>query len=84
VFSTLDAGLAWAAEHQVNGMLAEYPHGGAYDVAVSEGRFTPSKAHHGTAQHVSNGYFTAAYGPSPAPQSAALRWYIPTEATLAG
>ncbi|WP_455769107.1 DUF7710 domain-containing protein [Micromonospora chersina] len=25
---------------------------GAYDVAVSEGRFTPSKAHHGTGDHV--------------------------------
>jgi hypothetical protein len=52
VFDTLDDGLAWAAEHQVTGILAEYPHGGAYDTAISEGRFTPSKAHHGTADHV--------------------------------
>ncbi len=52
VFDTLDAGLAWAAEHQVTGILADYPHGGAFDVAVSESRFTPSKAHHGTAEHV--------------------------------
>jgi hypothetical protein len=52
VFDNQDAGLAWAARHQVTGILAEYPHGGAYDVAVSEGRFTPSKAHHGTADHV--------------------------------
>ncbi len=52
VFDTLEAGLAWAAEHHVTGILAEYPHGGAYDVAVNEGRFTPSKAHHGTADHV--------------------------------
>jgi len=52
VFETLDAGLAWAAEHEVSGILAEYPFGGAYDVAVSEGRFTPSKEHHGTADHV--------------------------------
>ena len=57
VFDTLDAGLAWAAERQVTGILAEYADGGAYDVAVSEGRFTPSKAHHGTADHV------AAFGP---------------------
>ncbi|NLU81088.1 hypothetical protein HCA58_22625 [Micromonospora sp. HNM0581] len=57
VFDTLDAGLAWAAEHQVTGILAEYANGGAYDAAVSEGRFTPSKAHHGTADHV------AAFGP---------------------
>ncbi|MEV4298744.1 DUF7710 domain-containing protein [Microbispora rosea] len=52
VFDTRDAGLAWAAEHEVSGILAEYPYGGAYDVAVSEGRFTPSKGHHGTADHV--------------------------------
>ncbi|MEH1017848.1 hypothetical protein V6U90_32900, partial [Micromonospora sp. CPCC 206060] len=57
VFDTLDAGLAWAAEREVTGILAEYACGGAYDVAVSAGRFTPSKAHHGTADHV------AAFGP---------------------
>ena len=57
VFDTLDAGLAWAAEHQLTGILAEYANGGAYDVAVREGRFTPSKTHHGTADHV------AAFGP---------------------
>ncbi len=52
VFTTLKAGLAWAAEHQVTGILAEYADGGAYDIAVSEGRFTPSKAHHGTPDHI--------------------------------
>ena len=52
VFDAPDAGLAWAAEHQVTGILAEYPHGGTYDVAVREGRFTPSKPHHGTPEHV--------------------------------
>lgn len=52
VFETDDAGLAWAAEHSVTGILAEYPYGGAYDTAVSEGRFTPSKPHHGTTNHV--------------------------------
>ncbi|MEU8184613.1 hypothetical protein AB0B85_21460 [Micromonospora sp. NPDC049044] len=52
VFDTLDAGLAWAVERRVTGILAEYAIGGAYDVAVSEGRFTPSKAHHGTSDHV--------------------------------
>jgi hypothetical protein len=57
VFDTLDAGLVWAAQRQVTGTLAEYAHGGAYDVAVDEGRFTPTKAHHGTADHV------AAFGP---------------------
>ncbi|WP_326550977.1 DUF7710 domain-containing protein [Micromonospora sp. NBC_01813] len=48
VFDTLDAALAWAAEHQVTGILTEY----AYDAAISEGRFTPSRGHHGTADHV--------------------------------
>ncbi|WP_435209168.1 DUF7710 domain-containing protein [Micromonospora sp. bgisy143] len=57
VFDSLETGLGWAAEHQVTGVLAEYALGGAYDVAVSEGRFTPSKPHHGTAQHV------VAFGP---------------------
>ncbi|MFI7080446.1 hypothetical protein ACIBO1_24385 [Micromonospora sp. NPDC049903] len=52
VFDTREAGLAWAAAHHVTGTLAEYPHGGSYDVAVTEGRFTPSRAHHGTADHV--------------------------------
>ncbi|WP_441005698.1 DUF7710 domain-containing protein [Micromonospora salmantinae] len=52
VFDNLDAGLAWAAERQVSGILAEYAIGGAYDAAVSEGRFTPSKAHHGASGHV--------------------------------
>ncbi|MFG1842844.1 hypothetical protein ACGFH8_30960 [Micromonospora sp. NPDC049175] len=52
VSATLDVGLAWAAERHVTGILAEYAIGGAYDVAVSEGRFTPSKAHHGTSDHV--------------------------------
>ncbi|GAB3143164.1 hypothetical protein GCM10027290_19090 [Micromonospora sonneratiae] len=57
VFNTQNAGLTWAAEHQVTGLLAEYATGGAYDIAISEGRFTPSKTHHGTTDHV------AAFGP---------------------
>lgn len=57
VFETAQAGLDWAAEHRVTGILTEYRFGGAYDAAVSEGRFTPSKAHHGTAEHV------AGFGP---------------------
>lgn len=52
VFETEEAGRAWAAEHRVTGILAEYPYGGAYDSAVSEGRRTSSKPHHGTANHV--------------------------------
>jgi hypothetical protein len=52
VFATSEAGLLWAAEHRVTGILAEYSIGGAYDVAVSEGRFTPTRPHHGTPNHV--------------------------------
>jgi hypothetical protein len=51
-FTTREAGLAWAAEHRVTGILTEYPIGGAYDVAVTEGRFTPTRPHHGTPDHV--------------------------------
>jgi len=54
VFDTSDAGLAWAAEHKLTGILAEYATGGAYDVALSEGRFRPEKPHHGTAGHIAN------------------------------
>jgi mutator protein MutT len=52
VFETSDAALAWAAENRVTGILTEYLFGGAYDAAVRQGRFRPSKPHHGTAEHV--------------------------------
>lgn len=52
VFETADDGLAWAAEHRVTGILTEYQYGGTYDAAVRQGRFRPSKPHHGTAEHV--------------------------------
>ncbi|WP_285550657.1 DUF7710 domain-containing protein [Actinoplanes regularis] len=57
VFTTMAAGLDWAAEHRVTGILTEYAIGGAYDLAIEEGRFRPSKAHHGTPHHV------AGFGP---------------------
>lgn len=52
VFTTREDGLAWAAAHSLNGVLAEYPVGRSYDIAVGEGRFRPTKPHHGTAEHV--------------------------------
>ncbi|CCH30622.1 DUF7710 domain-containing protein [Saccharothrix espanaensis] len=52
VFTTRAEGLAWAARHHVTGILTEYPIGGSYDVAVTEGRFTPTRPHHGTPDHV--------------------------------
>ncbi|MEU8663055.1 DUF7710 domain-containing protein [Actinoplanes philippinensis] len=52
VFETREAGLAWAAGRGVTGVLTEFGYGGAYDLAVGDGRFTPSEPHHGTASHV--------------------------------
>jgi hypothetical protein len=53
VFRSEADGRAWAARHGVTGILAEYPAGdGCYDVAIREGRFRPSKDHHGSADHV--------------------------------
>jgi hypothetical protein len=46
----------------VTGIPTEYADGGAYDGAISEGRFTPSKAQHGTPDHVAAsapGYVTS-------------------------
>lgn len=52
LFATAEQGIAWAAENRLTGILAEYAVGGAYDTAVREGRFTPSRPHHGTPAHV--------------------------------
>jgi hypothetical protein len=51
-FSEAD-GLAWAALHELTGILSEYPVGnGCYDLAIAERRFRPTKPHHGTPEHV--------------------------------
>ena len=53
VFRSKDQGLAWASRHQLTGVLTEYQVGdGCYDIAVRDGRFKPSKPHHGTSSHV--------------------------------
>ncbi|MEV0650630.1 hypothetical protein AB0I28_35795 [Phytomonospora sp. NPDC050363] len=53
VFTSEADGRAWAARHRATGVLTEYPVGdGCYDIAVREGRFRPSKDHHGTPDHV--------------------------------
>lgn len=58
VFADESSGLAWVARHRLSGILAKYPVGdGCYDVAVTEGRFTPTKPHHGSPAHV------AGFGP---------------------
>ncbi len=53
VFADRDSALAWAARHDVTGILTKYPVGiGCYDLAVEQGRFTPTKPHHGSPSHV--------------------------------
>jgi hypothetical protein len=53
VFNSEEAGLAWVARHRLTGILSEYPLGeGCFDVAVREGRFQPSKPHHGSPEHI--------------------------------
>jgi hypothetical protein len=54
VFSDRESALGWTERSRVTGVLTEYPVGdGCYDLAVAEGRFRPSKPHHGTPRHVS-------------------------------
>ncbi|GAA2559505.1 hypothetical protein GCM10010435_33410 [Winogradskya consettensis] len=53
VFASREEGLAWVAKHGLTGVLSEYPLGeGCYDAAVAQGRFQPSRPHHGTPSHV--------------------------------
>jgi hypothetical protein len=53
VFGDRDAVLHWVARHQLTGIVTQYPLGtGCYDVAVAQGRFYPTKLHHGTPEHI--------------------------------
>lgn len=53
VFATAEDGLAWIERHALTGVLTQYRVGvGAYDDAVTRGRFTPSRQHHGTPKHI--------------------------------
>jgi hypothetical protein len=53
VFPSRADGLAWVARHRLTGLLTEYPVGdGCYDIALAQGRFRPSKPHHGSSEHV--------------------------------
>ena len=53
VFTIKEEGLDWVRKHGVTGTLSEYAVGdGCYDLAVREGRFAPTKPHHGSASHV--------------------------------
>ena len=52
--SELDA-MRWVERHQLSGVVSQYVVGdGAYDLALAEGRFHPSKPHHGSPEHVAN------------------------------
>jgi hypothetical protein len=45
--------MAWIARHELTGILTEYPVGdGCYDIAVRDGRFRPTRPHHGSPEHV--------------------------------
>jgi 8-oxo-dGTP diphosphatase len=53
VFHSRADALAWVAKHGLTGIVARYEVGdGCYDLAVRQGRFTGSKPHHGSADHV--------------------------------
>ncbi|GAA2522778.1 DUF7710 domain-containing protein [Pilimelia columellifera] len=55
VFTDRASAMAWVERHRLTGVLTRYPVGdGCYDIAVKAGRFTPSKTHHGSADHVAN------------------------------
>jgi hypothetical protein len=53
VFNSKADAMAWVAGHRLTGLVTEYPVGvGCYDLAVAAGRFTASKPHHGSPEHV--------------------------------
>lgn len=53
VFADREQALQWVARHRRTGMVTEYQVGdGCYDLAVREGRFAPTKPHHGSPSHV--------------------------------
>jgi hypothetical protein len=53
VFDNKVDAMRWVERHQLSGVVSEYVVGeGAYDFALAEGRFHPSKPHHGSPEHV--------------------------------
>jgi hypothetical protein len=53
VFKDRQTALAWIARHHLTGVLTLYSvGGGCYDLAVEQGRFRPTKPHHGSPSHV--------------------------------
>jgi len=53
VFRTEGDARSWIERNRLSGILTEYPVGdGCYDIAVRQGSFRPSRAHHGTSEHV--------------------------------
>lgn len=55
VFATKKDAMTWVAQHRLSGLLTEYPLGvGAYDHAVAQGWFLPTKDHHGSPAHIAH------------------------------
>jgi hypothetical protein len=53
VFEDRETALHWIARHQLTGIPTRYRVGaGCYDIALDQGRFHPTKPHHGTPTHV--------------------------------
>jgi len=53
VFSTHELAEAWIRKHSLSGVLTLYPVDvGAYDFAVTNGHFKPSKPHHYTSEFI--------------------------------
>ena len=53
VFASKEDALAWVRLHRLSGLLTCYPVGdGCYDIAVRDGYFRPSKAHHDSPEHI--------------------------------
>lgn len=53
IFRTEQDARSWIAQHELSGLLTEYPVGdGCYDIAVRERHFSPNKPHHGSPAHV--------------------------------
>jgi hypothetical protein len=53
VFSSLDVAEAWIKHHALSGTVTLYRLDvGAYDWAIDQGYFNPSKPHHGTSEFI--------------------------------
>ena len=55
VFPGREAALEWVSRHRLTGIVTQYQVGsGCYDFAVADGRFQPTRPHHGTPAHIAD------------------------------